>query len=207
MHGRCPVEVGGADPQDPLRVPAGRDDGEEQGGARALLPEDVPSVVGTPGPGQGGGQARVCPAAGRVCGRWEGGTPGGLSGEHLAHDCVRGAVDLVLSYTGLVRRGRVGAPPGPSTNIVTSPISKSSSGRCSRLSAASSSDTPPGYVTRTWFSYRAASLQQRVLRVCSRTGALLRSDMEDPAPVSRMVSPMDRGRPDRLNVRDSIHYP
>ena len=87
-HGRCPVEVGGGDPQDPLRVPAGRDDEEEQGGARVLLPEDLPSVVGTPGPGEGGGQARVGPAAGRVCGRWEGGTPGGLSGERLAHDGV-----------------------------------------------------------------------------------------------------------------------
>ena len=29
-HGCCPVEVGGGDPQDPLRVPAGRDDEEEQ---------------------------------------------------------------------------------------------------------------------------------------------------------------------------------
>ena len=53
-YGRCPVQVGGGDPQDPLRVPAGRDDEEEQGGARALLPEDLPPVVGTPGPGEGG---------------------------------------------------------------------------------------------------------------------------------------------------------
>ena len=29
-HGRCPVQLGAADPQDPLRVPAGRDDEEEQ---------------------------------------------------------------------------------------------------------------------------------------------------------------------------------
>ena len=54
-YGRCPVQVGGGDPQDPLRVPAGRDDQEEQGGARALLPEDLPSVVGTSGPGGAGG--------------------------------------------------------------------------------------------------------------------------------------------------------
>ena len=33
-YGCCPIEVGGVDPQDPLRVPAGRDDEEEQGGAR-----------------------------------------------------------------------------------------------------------------------------------------------------------------------------
>ena len=49
-HGRCPAKVGGGDPQHPLRVPLGRDAEEEQGGARALLPEDLPSVVGTPGP-------------------------------------------------------------------------------------------------------------------------------------------------------------
>ena len=52
---RCPVQVGGGDPQDPLRVPAGRDEEQEQGGARALLPGDLPSVVGTPGSGEGGG--------------------------------------------------------------------------------------------------------------------------------------------------------
>ena len=49
-YGRCPVEVGLGDPQDPLRVPAGRDHKEEQGGVRALLPEDLPPVVGTPSP-------------------------------------------------------------------------------------------------------------------------------------------------------------
>ena len=53
--GAAPVQEGGGDPQDPLWVPAGCDDDEEQGGARALLPEDVPSVVGTPGLGEGGG--------------------------------------------------------------------------------------------------------------------------------------------------------
>ena len=53
-RGCRPVEVGGGDPQDPLRVPSGRDDGEDQGDARALLSEDLPPVVGTPGPGEGG---------------------------------------------------------------------------------------------------------------------------------------------------------
>ena len=53
-YGCCPIEVGGGDPQDPPRVPAGRDDEEEQGGARALLPKDLPPVVGTPGSGEGG---------------------------------------------------------------------------------------------------------------------------------------------------------
>ena len=37
----------GGDPQDPFRVPAGRDDEEEQGGARALLREDLPPVMDT----------------------------------------------------------------------------------------------------------------------------------------------------------------
>ena len=84
-YGCCPVEFGRADPQDPLWVPAGRDDEEEHGGARAFLPEDLP-----PGPVEGGVQVRVGPAAGRVR-RWrEGGAPGGLPGERLAHDGIRG---------------------------------------------------------------------------------------------------------------------
>ena len=40
--------------------------------------------------------------------------------------------------------------------------------------------------------------KQRVLRVCSRPGALLWRDMADPTPVSCKVSPMVRGQPDRL---------
>ena len=70
--GCCPIEVGGGDPQDPFRVPAGRDDEEEQGGARALLPEDLPPVVGTPGSGEGGGGSGLaqprgaCVAGGRA---------------------------------------------------------------------------------------------------------------------------------------------
>ena len=205
-HGRCPVWLGGAEPQDPLRVSAGRDDKEEEGGARALLPEELPSVVATPGPGEGGGQARVGPAAGRISGQRKNGTQGGLSGERLAHNGVRGGVGLVPSYTGSVGRGRVGVSPAPSANMVTFPISNSSSGGCRRWRAASSSDTPPGYMARPWFRYRAAPMGQRVLRACSRAGALLWRDMADPSPVSRSVSPIDRGRPDRLNVRHSIQY-
>ena len=63
-YGGCPVQVGGGDPQDPLRVPAGRYDEEDQGGARALLPEDLLSVVGTPGPGEGGGIGAGWPSRG-----------------------------------------------------------------------------------------------------------------------------------------------
>ena len=62
-------------------------------------------------------------------------------------------------------------------------------------------------MARAWFRYGAVSPGQRILRACSRAGALLWRDMADPAPVSRMVSPMDRGRPDRLDVRHSIHCP
>ena len=46
-----PGRGGRPDPKDPLRVPAGCDDEKKQGGARALLPKDLPPVVGTPGPG------------------------------------------------------------------------------------------------------------------------------------------------------------
>ena len=52
-YGCSPVQVGGSAVQDPLRVPAGRDDEEQQGAARALLPEDLLPVVGTPGPEEG----------------------------------------------------------------------------------------------------------------------------------------------------------
>ena len=69
------------------------------------------------------------------------------------------------------------------------------------------SDTPPGYVARAWFRYGATSMGQRVLRACSRAGALLWRDVADPSLVSRSVSPIDRGRPDRLDVRHSIQYP
>ena len=59
-----------------------------------------------------------------------------------------GGVGLVPSYTGLVVRGRTGASSPPSTNTVILPTSRSLSGWCRRWSAASSSDTPPGYVAR-----------------------------------------------------------
>ena len=104
-YGCCPIEVGGGDPQDPFRFPAGRDDEEEQGGARALLPEDLPPVVGTPGSGEGGGQVWVGPATGRVRRRREGGAPGGLPGERLAYDGVRGGRPGAVVH----RVGRPGA--------------------------------------------------------------------------------------------------
>ena len=104
-YGCCPIEVGGGDPQDPFRVPAGRDDKEGQEGARALLPEDLPPVVGTPGSGEGGGQVWIGSAAGRVRRRREGGAPGGLPGERLAHDGVRGGRPGAVVY----RVGRPGA--------------------------------------------------------------------------------------------------
>ena len=154
-YGCCPKEVGVGDPQDPLRVPAGRDDEEEQGGARALLPEDLPPVVGTPGSGEGWGQVWVCPAARRVRRRREGGAPGGVPGERLAYDGVRGGRPGAVVHR--VGRGRAGASSGPSTNTVISPTSRSSSGGCRRWSAASSSNTPSGYVARAWFKYGAAS--------------------------------------------------
>ena len=74
-----------------------------------------------------------------------------------SHTIAYGGVGLVPSYTGLVGRGRAGASFAPSTNTVISPTSRSSSGGWRRWSAASSSDTPPGYVARVWFRYGAAS--------------------------------------------------
>ena len=104
-YGCGPIEVGGGDPQDPPRDPAGRDDEEEEGGARALLPEDLPPVVGTPGPGEGGGQVLASPAGGRVRRRWEGGAPSGLPGERLVDDGVRGGRPGAVIH----RVGRPGA--------------------------------------------------------------------------------------------------
>ena len=126
---------------------------------------------------------------------------------YASHTKAYGGLGLVPSYTGLVGLGQVGVSPAPSTNIVTSPTSKSSSGGCRRWSAASSSDTPPGYVARAWFRYGATSLGQRVLRACSRAGAVQWRDQADPVSVSCRVSPMDRGLPDWLKVRHSIQYP
>ena len=64
-----------------------------------------PLVVGTPSPGQGRGQVRAGPAAGCVRRRREGGAPGGLSGECLAHDGVRGGWPGAVVH----RVGRAGA--------------------------------------------------------------------------------------------------
>ena len=142
-QGCCPVDLGGGDPQDPLRVSAGRDNEEEQGVARALLPEDLPRVVGAPGPVEGGEKAQVGPTAGRVGGRREGGSLG-----KALHTTAYWGIPLVPSYTGMVGRGREGVSPALSRNFVSSPTSDSSSGGCRTWSAASSSDTPPGYLAR-----------------------------------------------------------
>ena len=74
------------------------------GGARALLPEGLPPVVGAPGPGKRRAQEQVGPAALYVGGRRKVGAPGGLPGESVAHNDVREG-GLVLSYSGLVGGG------------------------------------------------------------------------------------------------------
>ena len=151
-YGCCPIEVGGGDPQDPFRVPAGRDDEEEQGGARALLPEDLPPVVLERG-GDRSGLAQ--PRGACVAGRRAGHQAGSLG--TASHTMAYGGIGLVPSYTELVGRGWVGASSAPSTNTVISPTSRSLSGGCRRWSAASSLDIPPGYVARAWFRYGAVS--------------------------------------------------
>ena len=60
------------------------------------------------------------------------------------HMTAYGRVGLAPLYTRLVGRGRVGASSAPSTNTVILPTSRSWSGECSRWSAASNSDSPPG---------------------------------------------------------------
>ena len=70
---------------------------------------------------------------------------------------------------------------------------------------------PFGHSSRLWGRHLvqvgAASMGWHVLRACSRAGALLWSEVADPLPVGRRLSPMDSGRPDRLDVRHSIQYP
>ena len=111
----------------------------------------APLVLERGGDRSGLAQPRgACVARGR-----EGHQVGSLG--NASHAMAYGGVGLVPSYTGLVGRGRAGASSAPSTNIVISPTSRSSSGGCRRWSAASSSDTSPGYVARAWFRYGAAS--------------------------------------------------
>ena len=136
-YGRCPVQVGEGDPEDPLRVAAGRDDKEEQGGARAPLPEDLPSVVDTPGPGEGGSRCGLAQPLGACVAGGRAGHQAGSLGNASHTTAYRGS-GLVPSYTGLVGRGRAGVSSVTSTKIVTSPTSRSSSGSCRRWSAASS---------------------------------------------------------------------
>ena len=204
-YGCCPVEEGGGDPQDPLWVPAGRDDQEERGGDGRSCQRTcplwwAPLVLERGGDSCGLAQLRgACVTGGRA-----GHQVGSLG--NASHMTAYGGVGQAPSYTGLVGPGRVGASSAPSKNTVISPTSRSSSGGCIRWSAASSSDTSPGYVARAWFRYGAVSPGQRVLRACSRARALLQRDMADPAPVSHRVSPMDRGRPDQWDSRHSIQY-
>ena len=116
-YGCCPIEVGEGDPQDPFRVPASRDDEEEQGGARALLPEQLPPVVGTPGSGEGGERSGLAELRGACVAGGRAGHQVGSLGNAL-QTMAYGGVGLVPSYTGLVGRGRAGASSAPSTNTV-----------------------------------------------------------------------------------------
>ena len=44
-YGCCPREMGGCDPQDPIRVPAGRDDEEEQRGLPEVLAMHIQAIA------------------------------------------------------------------------------------------------------------------------------------------------------------------
>ena len=118
-------------PQDPLRVAAGRDDKEEQGGARAFLPKDLPSMVGAPGPREGGDRR----GSAQPPGVWLASGGAGYQVRSLAkvsHMTAYGRVRLVPSYTGLVGRGWEGVLPAPCTKIGTSPTSTPMSIGCRR---------------------------------------------------------------------------
>ena len=142
-HRRCPVELGGGDPQSPLRVPAGRDDEEKQGVAGCSCQKTcplwwAPLVLDRGGDRCGLAQPRgACVASGGAAHHV------GSLGNAL-HMTAYGGVAPVPFETGLVRRRRVGASRAPYTNTVISPTSNSSSGGFGRWSAASSSDTLPG---------------------------------------------------------------
>ena len=189
-----PLGSGGEDITWPDQVaPRGR----KASSTRKIKPQTsnlwwAPLVLQRGGDRFGLAQPRVaCVAGGRA-----GHQVGSLG--NTSHMTPYGGVGLAPSYSGLVGQGRPDASSVPSTNTVTSPTSRSSSVGCRRWSAASNSDTPPGYVARAWFRYGAVSPGQRVLRACSRSGALLRRDMADL---------FARGRCDRLDSRHSIQCP
>ena len=98
-------------------------------------------------PDRGGDKRGLAQPRGACVARWRAGHQV-VSLGNSSHTTAYGGVRLVPSYTGLVGRGREGISPAPPTNIVTSPTSKSSSAGCRRCSAASSSDSPSGYVAR-----------------------------------------------------------
>ena len=177
----------GGDPQDPLRVSAGRGDEEEQRGARALLPKSLPPVLGPPGPGEGKGQAWRRPAAGRKAGRRKGRAPIGLSWESLAQDGVwlgwrgppltgAGPTGWTCATPSSTRRGlrrlvagsSVGAPARFSErtagklasprNVLALPAGLCRAAAC----AACASTTAPATSPRT-----VASCTQRRARSCS----------------------------------------
>ena len=115
-----------------------------------------------------------------------------------------GRVGPPLSYTGLVRRGCGGASPAPSKNIMTSPTSKSSSGGMGEVECRIQLGHPSR--VRGPCGYAATSIERRVLRACSRAGALLWREVADAWPVNSSVSSIERGRPDLWAVRHSIKY-
>ena len=88
-----------------------------------------------------------------VAGRRAGHQVGSLG--NAWHMMAYGGVGLAPLYTGCFGWGRVGASSAPSTNTKISPTFRFTSGGCRRWSAASGSDTPPGYVARAWFGYGA----------------------------------------------------
>ena len=158
----------------------------------------APLILDMGGDVCGWAQLRVAWVA---CGRagHQAGSPGNTS-----HTTAYGGVCLVPSYTRLIGREREGVLPAPSRNVVSSATIKSSSGGCKRWSAASRSNIPPGYVAYACSRHGAVSIERGVLRACSRARALMWREVANPSLVSCSASPIDRGRPDWLDVRHSM---
>ena len=145
-HGRRSVRrlvwVFRGGPQDLLLVPAPCDNKEEQRGTRVLRRDGLPPVVGAPGPGEGGGRESMSPAARHVVGWLKVWAPGWLPADSAAHGSVQAGQPRPVIHR-LVGQGRRVALPSLPTNIVMSPVSRSSSGACRRWTARPVWTPPP----------------------------------------------------------------
>ena len=124
-----------------------------------------------------------------ACGWREVGAPGGLPGEHVAHNVVRGGRPGTVVH----RVGWAGAGGRPARAF-------------HKYCEFSHFQVRIRYVARAWLRYGPTSMDS-LLRACSRAGALLWRVVADPSLVICSASYLDRGRPDWLDVPHCIQYP